>query len=836
MFKRIIIPVLAALAVAMAFTACEPENNVTPYEWDVTARLAKHSDGETADHGNWEAVGSVEISGNVISIEADESRMEEYLSTDPEQQDKAHKWFAILIGTGEDDIKKVTYNGNPLTEKDVSERNDMLGKDGSAAASDEFVLWLTTENANGYRFILGHENAESLPVSIIYRNTAEPEAEELPEASVALVNDIMKAAFASFDTLETGTEAFTSGSYEGTADLTVTESSWTLHVTADIEGTKDAAAGHDVEFTVTSDDVEEGNDILVTIAGMEYKASAEAISSGVEMPERPVEEFEWDIYFYGAKHSRGASEDHDNWKQVTAYIWDDKDLDLQINANVGYMESFRSSNPDQGTAKWFPVLIATGENDITKVRYNGEYLTAADIADRDDMIKLDFNSLEMEKMPSDDEFVLWLDAEDVLANGKTITLSHEGAEDAVIDISINDVTPEDMTAEDKSALQDYIFGFGHDKTIQDLNSILRGLSIDGIAKPYGIISGSDSIQLTLELDGYDYDGTHGDRTITGTVNYEFYGDMDEPGLFQATEYAYWTGNEGITFAGGNKEVTAVISADDPVTGRFSSKSIGGIELKLTFVMDGDDPAGIVSEDLQVVKLQAPVSGSISTPESAPADIADILGDISIYENKVAGADADDLYGMIEYAGLAQKRNREKLWWAGTNQTLDGWTSADAVYDAEAGTMTFDITLTDYDYSTNGKTVSGSMQLVFHGVEDTADGKPVLNATLWQIVSDGELVFEGGSGSLTVSDVDLTGPIVKGKTIDGTPAVITFLLNGNMWDRNSEFPGDFTSYIAKYLPDQYIGFSDLTGGCEYGGNRISGEMFNHLLDTYGGLIG
>ena len=660
-----------------------------------------------------------------------------------------------------------------------------------------------------------------------YNETLTPEEPEtLPAETTADVNAIFGGAYDAFTVWETSTKDFTAGGYTGKAELTVSaDKSWSMHVMAD----KDAKAGeptatvYDIEFTVTSEDVEKGNAIAVKVEGKEYTAPVADVIEGVIEEEVP---FEWDITARLAKHSRGAAEDHDNWEHIQSLEY--KNGTISIVADVDAMVTYASTNPNQGDGKWFAVLVGTGEDDITAVSYKGTALTDSDIAERDDMLGADGSKAES------DEFVIWYKAEVLAESGAEFMLSHDGVEAETVKVELADYDP-DMTAEEKSALQGYIFGFGHDKTIQDLNAILRGFDIAGIEKPYGLVSGSDKIMLTLELDGYDYDGSHGDKTITGIVNYEFIGGVDDNDIFQASEYAYWTGKDGITFKGGDSEITAVIAHDDPVTGKFSSKSVGGIELALSFIMDGDEPAGIVSEDLQVVKLQAPTDGSISTLTSVPASITDILGDVSGYEDAVAGADADDLYGMVEYVSLAQLRNREKLWWAGTNQTLDGWTSADAVYDAADGTMTFDITLTDYNYSTTGKTVSGNLQLVFHGVEDTVDGKPVLIADTWQIVADEDLEFEGGKGALYVGSVDLTGPIVKGKTINGTPATITFPLNGTMWDR-SEFGGDFTAYIAKYLPDQYIGFSDLVGSCEYGGDKISGEMFNYLIETYGGLLG
>lgn len=835
MFKRIIIPVLAALAVAMAFTACEPENNVTPYEWDVTARLAKHSDGETADHGNWEAVGSVEISGNVISIEADESRMEEYLSTDPGQQDKAHKWFAILIGTGEDDIKKVTYNGNPLTEKDVSERNDMLGKDGSAAASDEFVLWLTTENANGYRFILGHENAESLPVSIIYRNTAAPEAEELPEASVALVNDIMKAAFASFDTLETGTEAFTSGGYEGTAELTVMESSWTLHVTADIEGTKDAAAGHDVEFTVTSGDMEEGNDILVTIAGKEYKASAEAISSGVEVPERPVEEFRWDIWFHGAKHSRGDAEDHGNWKQIKRVFWksNENPISLDIEANLGYMTEFESTDPNQGVGKWFPIMIQTGETDITKVKYNGEYLADKDIADRDDIIVIENGE---DREAANDEFVLWLNATALLEEGKTITLGHEGAEDVVVNITLTDVTPDAMPDDDKTALKTYILGFGHDRTILDLDKILRGETVDGIYS-HRFWDSDEGISMSISFgDAYDYDGDNGSKTVNGYLNILFTGEMDDKGRFQASGYEMSTGYAAgsyVGFAGGDKELYLIqISDTDPIKGSFASKATpDGIPLNLTFIMDGDTPVGIEEEDLKVVKFQAPVSGEVTSLGSEPEQITDIIGDVSVFEDAVAGFNEDDLInGFLPYAmNPAHEATFGRLSdvKAETTTSRPGFYVNSTAYNAETGILTFDLTWDGYAYngsSSSHSALSGDVTMIFTGTEENG----VLKADTWAFKGE-NLTVNGSDGSVSIIDeIDISGPVFSSSprpaATNGAAATADFIIED----------GQYTMTMSDKTACAF-GLLDLSGYMVIDGGKISAEMVNVLMDSYAGLI-
>ena len=283
--KRIIVPILAALAIVVALTACQAENQVKPFEWDVTATLAKHKDGATADHDNWKAVSSLVLKDKTIEIKADSTKMEEYLSSDPSQQDAPHKWFAILIGTGDDDIRNVSFNNTRLTDKDVLDRDDMLKADGTAASADEFVLWLNTENADGYRFMLSHETASIMTFTVDFTDLGQAE-EELPAGNIATVNGIMKAAFAAFETFETGTEQFSTANHEGTAELTVDGNEWSLHVMADIMAAK--AAAYDIEFTVTSQDVEKDRDIEILVGGTAYTVSASQIAKNVVLPEPPV--------------------------------------------------------------------------------------------------------------------------------------------------------------------------------------------------------------------------------------------------------------------------------------------------------------------------------------------------------------------------------------------------------------------------------------------------------------------------------------------------------------------------------------------------------------------
>lgn len=92
-----------------------------------------------------------QIDGDIYVEVADGEELNSYKSTDPSQG--TGKWVAIAVETGEDDITKVTYNGEYLTKKDVADATSM----GIPAGS--FVLWVKAENLPK-TFVLGGENKE----------------------------------------------------------------------------------------------------------------------------------------------------------------------------------------------------------------------------------------------------------------------------------------------------------------------------------------------------------------------------------------------------------------------------------------------------------------------------------------------------------------------------------------------------------------------------------------------------------------------------------------------------------------------------------------------------
>jgi hypothetical protein len=90
--------------------------------------------------------------GNDIYIKVDDGETlnsYELVKTAEEGQ-----WIALLVETGEDDITKITYDGNYLTAEDVAEATSM------GAPAGSFILWVKAENLPK-TFVLGGEGKES---------------------------------------------------------------------------------------------------------------------------------------------------------------------------------------------------------------------------------------------------------------------------------------------------------------------------------------------------------------------------------------------------------------------------------------------------------------------------------------------------------------------------------------------------------------------------------------------------------------------------------------------------------------------------------------------------
>ena len=95
---------------------------------------------------------------------------------------------------------------------------------------------------------------------------------------------------------------------------------------------------------------------------------------------------------------------------------------ITVSGRVNELNSFASTDPNQGTAKW------TGESDITKVTYNGSALTQADVEDAASVGQ------------GAGKFILWIKAEVVAETPKTFTLGTQGKEDTTITVIVEDTS------------------------------------------------------------------------------------------------------------------------------------------------------------------------------------------------------------------------------------------------------------------------------------------------------------------------------------------------------------------------------------------------------------
>lgn len=87
-------------------------------------------------------------------------------------------------------------------------------------------------------------------------------------------------------------------------------------------------------------------------------------------------------------------------------------------------ESYESSNPAQGTHEWVGLVVDTGEDDITKVTFNGQLLTAEDVAEAASV------------NAGAGKFILWVKADDSVHYPRTIKLGTEGKQETDIVINI----------------------------------------------------------------------------------------------------------------------------------------------------------------------------------------------------------------------------------------------------------------------------------------------------------------------------------------------------------------------------------------------------------------
>jgi len=109
---------------------------MVPDTWNITAGLAPTPTEEVLV-GNKEQVQSVVLTDGIVTVTVDVDELTESASSEPSQG--THKWLALEIGTGINDITEVKYNGSALTDQDVSDAQ------ATGCATGSFVLYIKTE-------------------------------------------------------------------------------------------------------------------------------------------------------------------------------------------------------------------------------------------------------------------------------------------------------------------------------------------------------------------------------------------------------------------------------------------------------------------------------------------------------------------------------------------------------------------------------------------------------------------------------------------------------------------------------------------------------------------
>ena len=108
---------------------------MTPDTWNITAGLAPTPTEEVLVSNKEKA--SVSLEDGIVTVTVDVNELTESASSEPSQG--THKWLALEIGTGINDITEVKYNGSPLTAQDVSDAQV------TGCATGSFVLYIKTE-------------------------------------------------------------------------------------------------------------------------------------------------------------------------------------------------------------------------------------------------------------------------------------------------------------------------------------------------------------------------------------------------------------------------------------------------------------------------------------------------------------------------------------------------------------------------------------------------------------------------------------------------------------------------------------------------------------------
>lgn len=149
--------------------------------------------------------------------------------------------------------------------------------EGTATDEDAFSFTISSDDAGTISVTYAGITFANVDRAEVMADITIPEKKTtLTEEEVAVLNNALKAAFAEFDILESGTKDVTSDGYSVNAVLTVeTDGSWTMTIT----GSEDT--GTLFSFTIGSDDVT----VTVEYYGLHFEGiNAETLMNGVVIP------------------------------------------------------------------------------------------------------------------------------------------------------------------------------------------------------------------------------------------------------------------------------------------------------------------------------------------------------------------------------------------------------------------------------------------------------------------------------------------------------------------------------------------------------------------------
>ena len=160
---------------------------------------------------------------------------------------------------------------------------------------------------------------------------------------------------------------------------------------------------------------------------------------------------DWNI---GARLAENTNEydNHGNPDKVESVVYSDGTITISAPLTGENALASYDDHEGRGAGQWVSLLVSTGVNPITEVTYSSnsepKAFTEEDITEAETMA----GYAEGDKTGSprqDDEFVLWIKADDVAENGKAFTLEREGVPGIIITVDVIDTAADAGTAETK---------------------------------------------------------------------------------------------------------------------------------------------------------------------------------------------------------------------------------------------------------------------------------------------------------------------------------------------------------------------------------------------------